>query len=266
MIGENATGIGGVRLRYRIDGASGPWIAFSNSLGCTLEMWDGQVAALAGRYRILRYDTRGHGGSAAPPGPYTLEQLADDLVGLMDHLNIDRAVLVGLSMGGMLGQHALLRAPKRFSGAMLCDTTSHYGPEAAPRWADRIHLVLEQGLAPIAATAHERWFTPGFPERHPAIVRRYAEMAGGNDAQGYAACCAAIPQISVTERLPEIRVPVRVVVGKQDLSTTVEHAQHIVDNLPGSDLVVIDQAAHLSNVEQPEAFNRALIEFLDRIP
>ena len=154
----------GISHRVRIDGDSGPWVVFSNSLGTTLEMWDAQVLALPG-HRVLRYDTRGHGGTAAPPGPYTLEELADDLIGILDGVGVDECAFVGLSLGGMIGQVAMLKAPHRFRCAVLADTTSRYGPEAAERFNTRIETALHSGLGPIADTIPASWFTADFPSR-----------------------------------------------------------------------------------------------------
>ncbi|PZP40544.1 MAG: 3-oxoadipate enol-lactonase [Azospirillum brasilense] len=252
----------GIRLHARIDGSAGPWIVLSNSLGCTLEMWDAQVEALRGRYRILRYDTRGHGRSETVPGPYSMEMLADDLLGLMDAAGVERTFLAGLSMGGMLAQVAALKAPERFLGLVLADTTSRYGPEVAEFWAGRARTALTEGLEPISRGTPARWFTPGFVERHPQIVERYREMLLSNNPVGYAGCCAAIPRIDVTDRLGQLSLPACVIVGEQDPSTTPAHARRIAEALPGAELVILPDAAHLSNVEQPEAFGDVLTRFL----
>ncbi|WP_424138051.1 3-oxoadipate enol-lactonase [Roseomonas chloroacetimidivorans] len=255
----------GLRIRCEVEGDAGPWIVFSNSLGTTLEMWDGQMDALRGRYRILRYDTRGHGGTEAPPGPYSFDDLAEDLLALMQVQGIDRAVLVGLSIGGMLAQVAALKAPRRFEGLVLCDTTSRYGPEVADFWAARAHTALTEGLASIAETTPARWFTAGFRERRPEVVAQCQAVLRATSPQGYAGCCAAVPAIDVTDQLHGLSIPALVVVGEQDPSTTPEHARRIAEALPGAELVVLPDAAHLSNVEQPAAFNAALLAFLGRI-
>ncbi|MBE9605290.1 3-oxoadipate enol-lactonase [Acetobacteraceae bacterium H6797] len=255
----------GIRMRYRLEGESGPWLVFSNSLGCSLEMWDAQAEVLKGRYRLLRYDTRGHGGTQATRGAYDFDLLADDLLALMNEIGVEKAVLVGLSMGGMLAQVAALKAPERFAGLVLCDTTSRYGPEVADFWANRVRLALTEGLAGIAETTPSRWFTPGYGERHPEIVAHYQAMLRATDPLGYAGCCGAIPRIDVTDRLDELPMPARVIVGAQDPSTTPDHARRIVAAYTGADLVVLEDAAHLSNVEQPEAFTAAVEEFLERV-
>ncbi|WP_375001213.1 3-oxoadipate enol-lactonase [Aeromicrobium sp. CTD01-1L150] len=254
----------GTRLRIRIDGDHGPWVVLSNSLGCTLHMWDDQVPPLVG-HRVLRYDARGHGGSDAPPGPYRLEDLAADLIALLDVVDVERATFVGLSMGGMLGQVAVLDHPARFEGLVLADTTSRYGPKSFDFWEQRARTAETQGLAPIAATTPSRWFTSGFTERRPAVVTSYQQMLLASDPQGYAACCRAIPQIDVTDRLHEITVPTAVVVGEHDPSTTVAHARRIHEGVNHSSMHILPSAAHLSNVEQPAAFTAVLLDLLSRV-
>jgi 3-oxoadipate enol-lactonase len=254
---------GGVPHRVRIDGDHGHWVVFSNSLGCSLEMWDAQVEELRGSHRILRYDTRGHGGTPATPGPYSLDMLAADLLAIMDAAGIRECALVGLSMGGMIAQHAALARPHAFTQLALADTTSHYGDDSHDFWRTRAHTARTQGLAPIAETTPRRWFTFGFGERHPDIVARYQEMLRSADPEGYAGCCEAIPHIDTTSRLPRLRMPVTVIVGEHDPSTTVDHARRIHAAIPQATLQLIDDAAHLSNVEQPQQFTQALRTLLE---
>lgn len=254
---------GGVPHRVRIDGDAGPWLVFSNSLGCSHEMWDAQVEALRNDHRILRYDTRGHGGTPATPGPYSLGVLADDLLAIIEGVGIRQCALIGLSMGGMIAQHAALTRPELFTHLALADTTSHYGPASHDFWRGRAHTARTEGLAPIADTTPSRWFTPGFGERHPDTVTRYQEMLRSADPEGYAGCCEAIPHIDTTSRLGELRMPVTVIVGEHDPSTTVEHARRIHEAIPHSALHVIPDAAHLSNVEQSQRFTDALRTLLE---
>jgi 3-oxoadipate enol-lactonase len=256
----------GVAHHVRIDGDSGPWVAFSNSLGCTLEMWDQQAAALSEHHRVFRYDTRGHGRSESSPGPYTLDLLARDLLALLDANGIDTCTMVGLSMGGMLGQTAALLEPGRFTGLVLADTTSRYGPEVAEFWVNRVNTALTIGLGGIAQTTPTRWFTPGFTKQHPELVERYRKMVLNTDPHGYAGCCAAIPAIDVTDQLANITVPTAVIVGADDPSTTVAHARRIHAAIPQSTLHIIPDAAHLSNVEQPARFTEILVGFLAENP
>ena len=255
--------VNGIETYYEIHGKEGaPWLVFSHSLACTVRMWDGEIAKHKAGYRVLAYDTRGHGQSAAPKGPYTLEQLADDLHALLQHLKIEKPHYVGLSMGGMIGQTAALKYPGIFRSMTLADTTSRYPAEAAPMWQDRIRVAESKGMAPLVQATLERWFTAPFRKNHPEKVQRVAALIENTPVAGYAGCCAAIPKINVTSRLKEIKTPTLVICGNDDPGTPPAMAREIQENIPGAKLVLIPQAAHLSNIEQPEAFNRALAGFL----
>ena len=255
--------VNGVETHYEVHGREGaPWLVFSHSLACSVRMWDGEVARLKDKYRVLAYDTRGHGQSAAPQGPYTLEQLADDLFLLLKHLKVERPHYVGLSMGGMIGQTAALKYPSLFRTLVLCDTTSRYPAEAAPMWQERIKVAESKGMAPLVQATLERWFTEGFRKNHPDKVKPVARLIEQTPVAGYVGCCAAIPKINVTARLKEIRTPTLVICGNEDPATPPAMAREIQQNIPGAKLELIAQAAHLSNIEQPEAFNRALAGFL----
>jgi 3-oxoadipate enol-lactonase len=255
--------VNGIDTYYEIHGKEGaPWLAFSHSLACSVRMWDGQIAALKDRYRILAYDTRGHGQSAAPKGAYTLEQMADDLRALLKHSQIEKTHYCGLSMGGMIGQTFAIKYPGVFNSLILCDTTSRYPAAAAPMWQERIRIAESQGMKPLVQPTIERWFTAPFREKQKDKVQAIASQIERTPVPGYAGCCHAIPRIDVTARLKEIKCPALVICGEDDPGTPPAMAREIHENLPGSKLVLIAQAAHLSNVEQPEAFNRALAEFL----
>ena len=206
--------------------------------------------------------TRGHGGTASTPGPYDFDLLADDLLALLVAVGVDRCTLVGLSMGGMLAQVAALKQPEAFTGLVLADTTSRYGPEVSAFWANRVAVALTSGLSSIAETTPSRWFTAGFADRNPELVARYQAMVRSTDPEGYAGCCAAIPEIDVTDRLSAITIPTAVIVGADDPSTTVDHADRIHRAIWRSSLHVIPDAARLFNVEQPEAFTAVLLDFL----
>jgi 3-oxoadipate enol-lactonase len=234
----------------------------SHSLACSVRMWDPQIAALKDKYRILAYDTRGHGGTDAPKGAYTLELLADDLFSLLQSLKITAAHFCGLSMGGMIGQTFALKYPGVFRTLTLADTTSRYPAEAAPVWADRIKTVEAKGMAPLAEPTLERWFTEPFRRNSPAVVEGVRKLILATPAAGYAGCCNAIPKINLTARLKEIKCPILVIVGADDPGTPPSMAKEIHDNAPGSKLVVLPQAAHLANLEQPAGFTRALQDFL----
>jgi 3-oxoadipate enol-lactonase len=253
----------GIDINYTVEG-EGPWVTMSHSLACNLHMWDEEARRLSRRYKVLRYDTRGHGGSGAPAAAYTLDLLAGDLHALLQALGVKSTHFVGLSMGGMIGQTYALKHPGVFSSLVLCDTTSRYPAEAAGLWADRIKTVESKGMEPLVVPTLERWFTEPFRKARPEVVEQVAAMIRTTPAAGYAGCSHAIPKINVTARLGEIRCPALVIVGKDDPGTPVAMAEEIHRALPGSKLVVIPSAAHLSNLEQPEAFNQALGDFLDK--
>jgi 3-oxoadipate enol-lactonase len=252
----------GIQINYEVEGSGSEWVAFSHSLACDLTMWDEQAALLRSRYRILRFDTRGHGTSEAPASAYTLDQLADDLRALLTSLHIDRIHFVGLSMGGMIGMTFALKFPGIFRSLVLCDTSSRIPPEAGPIWEGRIRTATEQGMEPLVAPTLQRWFTEPFRERHPDAMQRVGDMIRATPVAGYVGCCHAIPRIDLTDRLGAIKCPVQVIVGDQDVGTPVAMSEAIHKAIPGSQLVVLQDASHLSNIEQPEAFNHALDRFL----
>jgi 3-oxoadipate enol-lactonase len=253
----------GIELNYTVEG-NGPWLVMSHSLACDLTMWDEQAAVLRRNFKVLRFDTRGHGNSDAPEGGYTLDMLAYDVHGLLQGLGVDRCHWVGLSMGGMIGQTFALKFPKMFATLVLADTTSRYAPEALPLWQGRIKTAQAQGMEALVETTLQRWFTEPFRKSHPEVTARVSAMIRATPVPGYVGCCTAIPQINVTERLKEIKCPALVVVGEQDAGTPVALSREIQAALPGSELVIIPSASHLSNLEQPTAFLRALTTFLNK--
>jgi 3-oxoadipate enol-lactonase len=254
----------GIEINYQIDG-DGPVVTFSHSLACNLSMWDEQVRVLQGRYRVLCYDTRGHGQTEAPAGAYALEQLADDLKGLLDGLGIAATHFVGLSMGGMIGQVFALKYPAMVQSLVLCDTTSRYPSGAAAVWEERIKTVGAKGMEPMVAPTLERWFTAPFRARRKDLMDKVGAMIRSTPAAGYIGCCHALPKINVTERLRDVRCPALVIVGEEDPGTPVDMARDIQTALPVAELAVLCRASHLSNVEQPEEFNRVLGSFLDKL-
>ena len=253
----------GIEVNYEIHGKEGaPWLVLSHSLACSVRMWDPQIVALKDQYRILAYDTRGHGASEAPAGAYTLEMLAVDLHDLLKNLNISTPHFCGLSMGGMIGQTFALKYPGAFRTLTLADTTSRYPAEAAPVWAERVRTAEAKGMEPLAQGTLERWFTEPFRKNNPAAVDAIRKLIVATPVAGYAGCCHALPKINVSARLKEIKCPILVIVGADDPGTPVAMAKEIHDNAPGSKLVVLPQAAHLANLEQPAGFTRALRDFL----
>ncbi len=253
----------GIETHYELHGKEGaPWLVFSHSLACSARMWDPQIEALKGSYRILAYDTRGHGGSEATRGAYTLEMLADDLKALLDSLGVKAAHYCGLSMGGIIGQTFALKYPGILKTLILADTTSRNPPEALPVWQDRIRIAEEKGMAPLVQPTLDRWFTEAFRKAQPGLVAEIGKLIASTPVAGYAGCCHAIPTINVTARLKEIKAPILVMHGDQDPATPPAMSREIHENAPGSKLVVLSPAAHLSNLEQPEAFTRSAREFL----
>jgi len=251
--------VNGTELYYELHGKEGaPWLIFSHSLACTVRMWDPQIAAFKDRYRILAYDMRGHGQSAAPAGPYTLDMLADDVLALLRELKIDRACYVGLSIGGMIGQHLALKEPKRFEKMVLADTGHTQTPETIKQWEERIRIAQAQGMKPLVAGTMERWFTPAFRERPEA--KRIAELIAATPVAGYVGCGQAIMKLNTTARLKDIKLPVLAITGEADAAAG--GTKYIGEHLPGAKFVNIPQAAHIANIEQPEKFNQALREFL----
>lgn len=254
--------VNGTAIHYEIHGTQGPWLTFSHSLACSSAMWAPQIPEFSKRHRVLAFDTRGHGQSDAPEGAYTLEQLADDLDGLLKHLKIDKTHFCGLSMGGMIGQTYALKHPGVFQSLTLADTTSRYPTEGASLWVDRIKTARAQGMQPLVEPTLARWFTEPFRAQRADIVKAIGAQIAATPVAGYAGCCEAIPKINVTARLKEIACPILVIVGEQDMGTPLAMAREIHENAPGSQLAVLSPAAHLSNLEQPEAFSKALADFL----
>jgi len=253
----------GIDLAYRIDEPSRapPWVVMSHSLACDHTMWDPQMRALRD-FRVLRFDTRGHGASEAPAGEYTMDQLAADAHALLDALGIEQFHFVGLSMGGMIGQQLALRVPLRMASLTLADTTSRYPAEARPVWEQRIAMVRARGMDALVPMTLERWFTADFRERNIETVAGIAAKIRATPVAGYIGCAHAISHIDLTARLSTIACPTLVIVGADDQGTPPAMAEDIVRAIDGSRLEVIPTAAHLSNVEQPDRFNALLHAFL----
>ncbi len=248
------------QINYQTFGdAAKPALVFSNSLGTNFKMWQPQIDFFQKDYFVICYDTRGHGGSEAPQGPYTIDQLGQDVVNLLDHLNIEKAAFCGISMGGLTGQWLAINRPERFNQVVVCNTAAKIGQEQA--WNDRAALVREQGLQPIASTAASRWFTEPFIQSNATVVNNLQNDLGVGSPEGYASCCEALAKADVREQLKDISVLVLVVAGQQDPVTTVADGQYMVDRIANSQLFEIN-ASHISNIEQPEAFNQAVQKFI----
>jgi 3-oxoadipate enol-lactonase len=250
----------GCPIHYRFDGREdAPVLLLSNSLGTNLDMWTPQVSAFAERYRVLRYDSRGHGGSGAPAGPYTIALLGRDALGLLDALGIERAHVCGLSKGGMVGQWLGTNAPERLNKLVLANTAAYMGPPES--WEGRIATVASKGMAAITEAVVERWFTPGFRQKEPAAVDRIRTMLLATDPAGYAGCCAAIRDMDQRGTISTITTPTLVIGGTDDPATPPALAEEIVARIVGATLTLLP-AAHLSNVEQPARFTEAVLGFL----
>ncbi|GJE37575.1 3-oxoadipate enol-lactonase [Methylobacterium persicinum] len=255
--------VGGIDLRYSLEGPEGaPVVAFSNSLGATLEMWDALLPALSGRYRTLRYDTRGHGGSGFRDVRTEIADLAGDLAGLLDALGIARAHCVGLSLGGMTVQALACANPERVASATLMATAASLPSEET--WGERARTVRTQGTAALVEATLGRWFTPGFLTREPATVAAVRERFVACDPAGYAACCGAIGRMDLRPALPRVTAPTLVIAGRDDPSTPPAKAEEICAGIAQAELVVLPQAAHLLAVERPDAAGSYLRAFLDR--
>jgi 3-oxoadipate enol-lactonase len=244
-----------------VDGpAGGPPLLFSNSLGTNLHLWDAQTEAATRRgFRAVRYDQRGHGGSAAPAGEYTQERLGKDVIDLMDALGIIQTAWCGLSMGGMVGIWLARHHPQRFRRMALCNTSSHMPTREF--WNARIAAVKAGGMESIADNVLERWLTTDFRRREPAQAARVRAMIVTTDPVGYVGCCAAIRDMDFREMLEDIRAEALIVIGAHDPATTPAQGELIAERLPGARKAVL-QSAHLSNIEQRDAFNRVVLDFL----
>ena len=214
--------------------------------------------------RIIRYDMRGHGESDAPAMDYSLEMLADDLFGLMDALEIDQAHYIGLSMGGMIGQTAALKDQSRFLSLSLCDTSSRVPPELRGAWDERIATAQADGMEALLEGTMERWFSAEYMENEPEECDRVRDMIRNTKVSGFSGCCRAIQGLDLTDRISAISVPTQMIVGEDDPGTPVAAHKVMHEKIAGSELVVIPNALHFSNVEQKDAFNNAYIGFLGK--
>ncbi|WP_044564592.1 3-oxoadipate enol-lactonase [Azospirillum sp. B4] len=250
----------GCHLSYRVDGpADAPPLVLSNSLGTAVAMWEPQMAALTEQYRVIRYDSRGHGASDAPAGPYTMARLGQDVLGLLDELDLYRVRFCGLSKGGMVGQWLGINAGQRLERLVLANTAAYMGPPES--WQGRMDLVTAQGMGAVTEAVIERWFTPGFVAAEPEATDRVRQLLLATKPQGYVGCCAAIRDMDQRPQLGGVSVPTLVIGGTQDPATPPAKAEELHAGIKGSRLVMLE-AAHLSNIEQAAAFTAALLDFL----
>ncbi len=252
-----------IYINYELSGKRGaPVVVLSHSLSSSLLMWNLQMDALSPYFQVLRYDIRGHGGSDAPSGAYTLELLARDVVSLLDALDVDRVHFVGLSLGGMIGQSLALNDPDRLRSLSLCDTAAVVPAEAQPLWQERMDQARTKGMESLLDQTLERWFTPSFLKQNSKMVALIRQQILVTPASGYIGCAEAIRRLNYLEQISEIRVPTLIMVGEEDPGTPVSASVAMHDRISNSELVILPSARHLSNVEQAKAFNTALLRFL----
>jgi 3-oxoadipate enol-lactonase len=250
-----------VDVAYTVDGPEdAPPVVVSNSLGSTPAMWDPQFPALAERFRVVRYDHRGHGRSPVPPAPYELADLGADVIALLDRLGLERVHWCGLSLGGMVGMWMAINAPARIDRLVLCCTSARLGPPEM--WADRAATVRAQGVDAIADAGIERWLSPGFIEREPEMAAEIRAMLVATPAEGYAACCGVIERMDQVPELGEIRAATLVIAAEDDPATPPEHGALIASTVPGAQLAVVKDARHLATIEQPAAMTELILGHL----
>lgn len=252
----------GAKLHYTIDGADAdPVLILSNSLGTSLDMWKPQLDRFSEHFRVLRYDTRGHGKSDVVPGPCTIDQLGRDVIELMDHLGIEQAHFCGLSMGGMTGMWLGIHHPQRLSCLILANTAAYIGPPE--NWTSRVSAVQAKGLVPIAPAVVARWLTPEFAASHPAVVAELLAMLLATPAAGYAAACIAVRDADLRNDVERITAPTLIISGTSDLPTPPADGRFLQQQIHGASYVEMP-AAHISNQEQVVPFADAVLHFLNR--
>jgi 3-oxoadipate enol-lactonase len=244
--------VNGISMNYRVDGApKAPPIVLHHPLAGNLSIWDEMSELLVSDYRVIRFDARGHGETEATPAPYQFNTLAADVVALLDHLQVDKAHFLGLSMGGMVGQFLGLNHPDRFRTLQLTATSSRVPPEARHLWQDRVNTAREKGMADMITSSLQRWVTDK-SRQNPALVKRMSDMITSTPVEGYAGWCQAIEHLDVTNRLKAIKLPTLVVVGSEDVGTPPAAAEAIHKEIAGSELVIMPDCAHMLCLEDPK--------------
>lgn len=250
-----------IEVHHIVSGKTeGPAVVLSNSLGALPSMWDENLAELEEHFRVIRYDTRGHGDSPVPDGPYTIDDLADDVVALLDRLDIAKAHFVGLSLGGMTGMRLAARNPERVDRLVVLCTGAHLTPSQA--WHDRAATVREGGTQAVAEAVVARWYTPAFLEANPDIKAECVQIIGSTPAEGYAGCCEVIAEMDLRDDLPRITAPTLAIAGEDDPATPPPALAEIAENVQDGRLLVVPQSAHLANAEQPATVTPAIIDHL----
>jgi 3-oxoadipate enol-lactonase len=253
--------INGITLHYKLEGqADGIPLVFINALGTDLRIWDGLIPSFAESYAIVRYDKRGHGLSDCPPAPYTLRNYSDDLFGLLDHLHIEQAILVGISFGGMIALDFAYMYPERVKALVLCDTAAKIG--TAEMWNERIALLQQHGIEHLANSIIARWFAPSFQQQNPAAYHGYRNMLTRMPIDGYIGACAAIRDADLTAQPSTIQAKSLVLCGAEDVSTQPDLVQGLANTLPDKHFRLIEGAGHLPCIEQPQLVANIIREFL----
>lgn len=253
----------GINIHYELSGKKqAPVVVLGHSLACSQVMWSPQLELLETQFQVLRYDTRGHGQTEAPPGSYALEQLVADAIGMLDALKLDRVHWVGLSMGGMIGQGVALGHPGRLSLLVLADTAAIIPAEAQPVWQERIDAAINGGMQAVAESTLERWFTPEYLGHGGPEVDRIRQQILATPVAGYVGCSEAIRRLNYLDRLDAVETRTLIMVGADDPGTPVAASEAMHAQIKNSQMVVIPQAAHLSNIEQAQIFNDNLMRFL----
>ena len=250
-------------MQVRIDGDPGsPVVVLGHALATDLSFWDLQVAVWSRSFRVVRYDLRGHGRSQAPAGEYGFEQMADDVTGLLDHLNVEYAAYVGLSLGGMIGQTLALKSPHRLTALLLAETNARTPDALKGMWQQRIAGVMTGGMETQVEGSLARWFTPAFREASPLTVAWITSLIRQTQTAGFIACCRAIENLDLLDKLEQVRTPTLVVAGAEDQAAPAANLQAIAARIPGAEFQMIAKAAHLGNIEQATAFTELVGTFL----
>jgi 3-oxoadipate enol-lactonase len=250
----------GVEIAYSIEG-SGPWLTLSHSLASNMTAWDPQISLLKNYFKVLRFDTRGHGCSSAPEDPYTLDEITQDAFELLQQLDVQQTHWVGLSMGGMIGQTLVLKYPQLLCSLVLADTTSRRPDNARQMWGERIASAKSEGMHSMVESTIRRWFSDEFIRQFPEVIKTIAVGISTTSINGFAGCCEAISHINTYDRLKEITCPTLIMVGEQDHGTPPEMAYAMKEQMSKARLRIIPNAGHISNIEQSTIFNQHLIDF-----
>ena len=250
-----------MKVAFVVSGrADAPTVVLANSMGATWEMWDANLASLEQHFRVVRFDTRGHGRSPVPPGPYTIDDLTDDAVDLLDELGVERAHFVGLSLGGMTGLRLAARNPERVDRLVVLCTGARLDP--LPAWSERAELVLSKGTAAVAEAVVRRWYTAGWIAEHPQVRKESEEMVALTPRDGYAACCEVIATMDLVDDLSRITAPTLAIAGAEDPATPPWQLERIADTVADGKLLVVPEAAHLATAERPDVVTPAVIAHL----